>query len=467
MTEPVQTVDLIASAASVVTLDRDYTVHSPGALAVAGERIVAVGPPDELTQRYRATRRLDAPDCFIFPGLINTHTHLWQTLLKGLGDEMPLMEWIERLLLPTLPHLDAEACYLAAALGALEAARCGCTTTLDFMHGHADPNVYDAVIRAFEDIGGNLVLGRGLRDRTAESSTSPLEATLAEQLDDCRRLFETYGRERVWLAPSTVWAMTEAGLRSVRTLADELGMLITIHMNEVKFDSAESLRRFNQRSLPYLDSLGFLKPDVLHAHGVWLDDWDLELLARNGCAVSYAPISNMYLGSGTPRILDLQAAGIRLSLATDGAASNNGQDLIEALKFGALLQKVTHCDPTALSAPAILRLATLGGGDALHRPDLGQIAPSSRADFFVFDPRHPKSIPVHDPVSTLVYAGGEHNIVTTVAAGRVVLENGRFPGIDERAILAQAQEMAAHLARTAGTDGLVRGRPAARLDQRA
>src|SRR5919206_383674 len=152
-------IDLLVTAAGVVTLDEHDVVHAPGAIAVRGDRIVAVGPVDSIVAAYpEARKRIDAPRCYVFPGLINTHTHLWQTLLKGLGDDMPLIAWIEALLLPTLPQLNDEAAYLSSALGALEAARSGCTTTLDFMHAHPDPGVYDAIVRAFEDVGGSLVL---------------------------------------------------------------------------------------------------------------------------------------------------------------------------------------------------------------------------------------------------------------------------------------------------------------------
>lgn len=450
--------DLLVTAASVITLDASDTVYAPGAIAVRGERIAAVGPVEEITGRYQASRRIDAPRCHVFPGLINTHNHLWQTLLKGLGDDLPLIDWIEALLVPTIPLLDERLCYLGAALGALEAARCGCTTTLDFMHAVRRVGAYDAVLRAFQDVGGSLVLARGLRDRAPDSESLVDELPLQAQLDDCRRLFEQYGRERIWLAPSTVWSMTEAGLKAVRQLADELGLRITIHMNEVRFDSEESLRRFNRRSLPYLEAIGFLGPDVLHAHGVWLDEEDIRILARHSCAVSYNPVSNMYLGSGIPPIVALLAARVRVALATDGAASNNSQDMIEALKFGALLQKVAHCDPTVLTARQLLRLATIGGAEALGRGDLGYLAPGARADFFLFDPRTPKSTPLHDPVSTLVYAGGEQNVVTTVAAGRVVLEDGRITTVDEDALLAEAQQAAEALARRAGLDTLLRQR---------
>jgi len=182
------------------------------------------------------------------------------------------------------------------------------------------------------------------------------------------------------------------------------------------------------------------------AHCVWTEDEDIRILAEHGCAVSYNPVSNMYLGSGVPPIVALRVAGVRLSLATDGAASNNSQDMIEALKLGALLQKVIHRDPTVMTAPEILRMATVGGADALDRTDIGHLAEGKRADFFLFDPRHPKSVPVHDPISTLVYSGGEANVTTTVVGGRVVLDGGQIVSVDEGALLDRVQATATELA---------------------
>jgi len=443
--------DLLVTAASIVTVDPADTVHTPGALAVAGDRIVAVGPIDQVAEQVTAARRIDAPQSFVFPGLINTHNHLWQTLLKGLGDDMGLIDWIQALLLPTMPLLDDELCYLGACVGALEAARSGCTTTLDFMHHIPATSAYEQIFRAFDDVGGKVVLGRSLRDQQPGSQLAPGDLTLAQQLEHVRQLFLKYGRDRVWLAPGTVWGMTEGGLRRVREVANELGALITVHLNEVAFDSEECQRRYGMRALPFLESIGFLGPDVLHAHCVWSDADDIRILAEHGCAVSYNPVSNMYLGSGPPPIVEMQRAGIRLSLATDGAASNNSQDMIEVLKLGALLQKVVHRDSTVMTAPEILRMATVGGADALGRPDLGSLATGMQADFFLFDPRHPKSVPVHDPISTLVYSGGEANVTTTVAAGRVILHGGRPTRVDELALLDRAQRAAVALSERAGT----------------
>src|SRR3954454_10468577 len=205
--------DLLVTAAGVVTVDPSNTILRPGALAVSGRQIVAVGSPDELSRAYAPKKRIDAPACWVFPGLINTHNHLWQTMLKGLGDDMGLIAWIDATLRPTMPLLDEELCYLGACVGALEAARCGCTTTLDFMHHIPCTPAYEQIFRAFEDVGGNVVLGRALRDQLPGTQVAPGDLSLDQQIQHTRELFGKYGRDRVWLAPGTVWGMSEAGLR--------------------------------------------------------------------------------------------------------------------------------------------------------------------------------------------------------------------------------------------------------------
>jgi 5-methylthioadenosine/S-adenosylhomocysteine deaminase len=250
-------------------------------------------------------------------------------------------------------------------------------------------------------------------------------------------------------------------------MASESGMRMSLHTDEVLYDSAESVRRFGIRTLPFLESIGFLGPDVLHAHCVQLTEEDCQILARNGGRVSYNPVSNMYLGSGVPPIPRLLALGVTVGLGADGAASNNSQDMLEALKFGALLPKVAARDPAIITAADALRIATSGGAAALGRDDFGSLEVGSRADLFIFNPLHAKSIPVHDPVSTLVYSSGEVNVRTTVVGGQVVLDDGRIVGVDEDAILREAQSLAEQLVTTAGTRERLEGRWAKRRSPHA
>jgi 5-methylthioadenosine/S-adenosylhomocysteine deaminase len=348
-------------------------------------------------------------------------------------------------------------CYVAAALGCIESLRSGCTTIFDYMVDHPETAVYDAILQAFDDTGIQGILGRGLRDRISEG-VPQTQPTFADQLSDCRRLEAAYGPRRIWLAPGATWAMEESSLRTTRRVASERGLRISLHTEEVLFDSQESLRRFGQRTLSFLDGIGFLGPDVLHAHCVQLTDDECQLLARVGAAVAYNPVSNMYLGSGVPPIPRLLELGVTVGLGADGAASNNSQDMLEALKVGALLPKVAARDPAIITAADALRLATTGGAAALGRSDFGSLEPGQRADLFIFDPLHAKSTPLHDPVSTLVYASGQPNVRTTIVGGRLRLDDGRIVGLDERRLLEEAQTLAEQLAVTAGTRKQLAGR---------
>jgi 5-methylthioadenosine/S-adenosylhomocysteine deaminase len=457
----VTTVDLLILGGTVVTARPDGLVVADAGIAIAGDSIVAIAVRAEIEGRYEAARTIDADGMLIFPGLVDTHTHLYQTLLKGLGDDLPLMEWLDACTLPSIPHLTPRMCYVAAALGCLESLRSGCTTIFDYMVDHADVEVYDAVLQAFDDVGIQGVLGRGLRDRQAE--TVPLDIpSIAAQFADCRRLVDQYGVRRVWIAPGATWAMEAESLRGARRLANDLGTRLSLHTDEVVFDSQESLRRFGQRTIPFLESIGFLGPDVVHAHCVQFTEEDCHILARAGGIVSYNPVSNMYLGSGVPPIPRLLDLGVTVSLGADGAASNNSQDMLEALKIGALLPKVAARDPAIFTAAEALRLATSGGAAAMGRDDFGALEPGKRADLFIFDPHHAKSIPVHDPVSTLVYSSGQVNVHTTLVGGRVVLDNRRIVGIDEDAILDEAQKLADELSEVSGTRTRLNGRWARR-----
>jgi 5-methylthioadenosine/S-adenosylhomocysteine deaminase len=442
--------DLLVAGPTIVTARPDGLVIRDGALAIGDGRILAVDTRAALAPTVAAERTLDATGQIAFPGLVNTHTHLWQGLLKGVGDDLPLMEWLDAAILPALPRLTPDMARIAAALGAVESLRSGCTTVFDYMHPHPDGAVFDAIIEALDAVGVQGVLGRGLRDRFPAEPPVGMPS-LEAQLADVRRLVDIHGAERIWLAPGATWAMTPDGLKALRAFADAHGLRVSLHTDEVPFDSAESQRRFGQRTLPFLDQLGFLGPDVLHAHCVCVTDHECRLLARHRAAVAYNPVSNMYLGSGAPPIPRLLDLGVTVGLGADGPASNNAQDMLEVLKFAALLPKVTARDPAVITAPDVLRMATSGGARALGRSDFGVLQPGLRADLFLFDPRQAKSTPVHDPVSTLVYASGAGNVRTTIVGGRPVLEDGRITTLDEASLLAEAQAAAEELVTLAGT----------------
>jgi 5-methylthioadenosine/S-adenosylhomocysteine deaminase len=253
--------------------------------------------------------------------------------------------------------------------------------------------------------------------------------------------------------------MTVDGLLQVKEWAYSEGSQITIHMGEHTEERETSIDRWGMSAFAKGEEIGFLGPDVVAAHCVKLDEAELEIVARTGTQVSYNPVSNAYLGNGIAPIVRMLELGIDVSLATDGGACSNTEDMLEALKFGVLMQKAAAQDPRVLNARDVLRLATVGGAAALGLPaDLGALEVGRLADFFVFDPYRLKSVPMHEPISTLVYGGAQANVDTVVIDGKVVLEKGSFSTIDEREFAREVHERAIALSKRIGTFRLMEGR---------
>jgi 5-methylthioadenosine/S-adenosylhomocysteine deaminase len=463
VTAPDPTYDLLIGNAVLIAGHYPYEVLEQHALGIRGDRIAAIGSTERFSEAV-AVRSIDAHGMLAFPGLANTHTHLFQTLLKGLGDELYLIPWVAGTTLPTALALDPEEAYLGALLGCIEALRSGTTSILDFAYPSRRLEIFDRILDAFQATGIRGFLGRGLSmaDQYV-SGLNGLELPLDEVFANIRDLIRRYPSHlptpRVLLAPSTVGALDRAGFLAVREFADTHGVRITIHINEIVEDNPLALQLHGKRSLPFLEDIGLLGPDVVAAHCVQLDAEDIAILARTGTHVSYNPVSNFYLGNGIAPVVELLRAGASVSLATDGAASNNSQDMLEALKFGALAQKGAARDPRVISARDMLRLAAQGGATALGLGnDLGTLEVGKLADLFLFDPYRPRSVPVHDPISTLVYASGQQNVDTVVVGGQVVLEQGQLPGFDEDAFLREVQQRAIALSRRAGTRPIVEAR---------
>ena len=451
-----QDVDLLVAGGTIVTQNATREIIASGAVAAHGGKIVAVGPADALQARYRAHRIVDAGGKFVFPGLINTHTHLFQTFIKGLGQGLSLYDWVDGIAAPSTAAMTDREAYLSALLGGLEALHGGTTTTLDFMYSMPTSHLYRQVARAFQDLGLRGILGLGLMETGEQHHLSPCQfRPVPEALREWEWLSAELSSDLVTpaLAPEIAFGITRPGLEQIRRFATDKKMPITIHINEVDDDDRAMLADHGARCIPFLEQIGFWGPDVLAVHCVKMTPQDIAILARRDVKISHNPVSNMYLGVGAAPIAELMKAGLTVGLATDGAGSNNSQDMLEVLKCAGLVRRLMAHDPAASSAAQILDMATLGGAEAIGLGDrLGSLEAGKQADLFVFDPLRPRAAPVLDPVSTLVFSSGSESITTTIVAGRVLLDNGRAAVVDEAAVLAECEAAAWELARRAGTE---------------
>ncbi len=453
--------DLLVHGGAVVTVDDAGTVHDPGWVYVRGNRVAEVGAGEPPAGRHRqAAQVIDAQGCAVMPGMTNAHTHLFQTLFRGLADDKALLDWLQDCIWPAAVHLDAETARAAAMAGLVENLRGGATAVIDHQYIHTDEGINDAVCRAADELGIRFLLAHGWADRNYHPTLEQTAEQAVARADAARRRWD--GRDddriRVELAPLIPWGCSDEAMRTTVAAARSWGRGTHIHCAETAIEVDMSLDERGTRHVTWLDSLGVLGPDMQLAHSVWLDDEELDLIAATGSVVVHCPVSNMYLASGVARVPDMRARGITVALASDGPGSNNRQDMFEVLKATVLLQKVHHLDPLLLQPADVLHLACRNGAAAYGMPGaFGMLAEGQRADLLVVDLRSPFVAPVHRVASALVYNAGPRDLRDVVVDGRILIRDGQLTVADERRVMALADEAARRLFTRAGISSRVTG----------
>lgn len=449
----------------IVTMNEKRDILYTGAIYIEEDRIVDIGPTDLLEERWsRAEKIVDGTGKIVFPGLVNTHNHLYQVLLKGLGDDMVLKDWLEFMTFPSSPHLTEENCYYAALNGLAEGIHSGVTTTFDYMYPHAKGthNLDEGVLRAMKDLKIRGVLGRGYMDTGIEFGVHPSMIEKPEDIEaSVRRLYKEYqgsenGRISIGMAPAALWSNSDASLKMTQRVSEDLDILVSIHVSETPFDKEATHSIHGKWEMPLLKSLNLLNDQLIMVHCVYLSEEDIDDIKAYGATVSHNPMSNMYLSSGVAPVPALNKKGVPVGLGLDGAASNNSNDMIELLKATALLQKVTHKNPTIITADKVLEMATIEGAKSLKMDhDIGSLEIGKKGDLFIFNPALDlKAIPTHNPVSTLIYSSGNKNVESVMIDGNFVLEDSKLLVYDEAEIASQCQRVADELSINAGTDYL-------------
>lgn len=450
--------NLIVASATIITMNQHREIIHDGAVVIEGDSIKEIGKTAAMQSKYLDYQVLDATGKYVIPGLINTHTHLFQGLLKGLGDDRVLVDWFRKVTGPSAKELSPEDCYLAAQLGVLESLHSGATCLVDFMYPHHQTGLSDGIILALGEGGLRSIFARGYMDYGIEDGVPPeLIENYQDALADVERLFERYqgsydGRMNIWLAPCMIWTQTKEGLIESKNLSQAKGIPISIHVSETPFELENSLKRFGKKDLDFLESIGFLGPDVLAVHCVYCDERDIRILRTYDVKVSHNAISNMYLSSGVAPIPQMIMAGITVGLATDGPASNNNQNMIATLKFSSLLHKVATKDPTVITAEKVMEMATIDGAKALGmEKQVGSLEAGKKADLAILNLATPFTTPVLHPVSTLVYSATGDEVETVIINGQIVMQDKKVLTMNEQEVLAKVQERALSLAERSNT----------------
>jgi len=438
MMESRSEVDLLIQHGVTIPVDGVQSIIHDGAVAIDCGRIVAVGPAQEICDAYTGRRTIDARHCAVLPGLIDTHHHCLQNFLKGSRDDLPFPVWIQQVSAPLIRLAvdeyregHSELQRHATRLGCIEALKSGITTILN-MEWATHPDVIDV----YEETGIRAVHTLTLTDVDHWQRAGML-LPMAEAWDLTDRLLQRCrssagGRVTFRYGPACENSASAALLSEVRERAEATGAGIHIHMAESKSGWDNINRLHSTTPVAYLNGLGFLRPDVLGAHCIWLSEDDRRILAHTGVAVSYTPECHMKLALGIAPVVRLLAEGVAVSLGTDTCAVNDNMDMFEEMRSGLFLQRVASMDPFALSAYQALEMATMGGARALGMArQLGSLEPGKKADVILVNLEGAHLRPINFIVNNLVYAAHASDVETVLVDWRIVVENGRVCGLDE------------------------------------
>lgn len=417
----------------VIPVSPAATVLTDHAVIIEADLISAILPFADAHARYPEASRVQLPEHALIPGLVNLHTHAAMTLMRGMSDDLSLMDWLQNHIWPAESRMVSDAfVYDGTLLACAEMLRGGVTCFNDMYF------FPEAAARATLHAGMRAALGViAVEFRSAYAVDAQDYLTKGIALRDSLRDEPLLS---FCLAPHAPFTVSDATFTQIAIYAGELDLPVHIHLHETSQEISDSVAAHGVRPVARLEKLGLLGPNLLAVHGVHLNAAEIDLLARHGCSVAHCPSSNLKLGSGIAPVSELLKAGVNLGIGTDGAASNNRMDLFAEMRLAALLAKGASGNPQIMPAHRALEAATLGGARALGLQDqIGSITPGKFADLTAVNLSATELSPCYDPVSHLVYAAGREHVTDVWVGGTRRLANGKLTNLDETALLTRAQ----------------------------
>ncbi len=419
-------VDLIISNGWIIT--NTPKGQFVGDIAIKGEKIVEVG--SNLREKYQADKVIDATGKIVAPAFANMHTHAAMNLFRGIGADLPLMDWLTKVIWPLEGEfVSPEFVRDGVALALLEMIKSGTTFYLDmyFFEEYTAEVIKEAGIRAG--------LGFGILDFPTKVASSP-----DEYLQRAEEFIKTFKRDKDILpvvAPHAVYTCSPETLKKAFDLAEKYDVPYHIHLAESQGELAQVKEKYGTTPVRHMKNLGLLSERVIAAHMVWLDEEEQEAVAQSGTKVAHCPESNLKLGSGIAPVSDYIKKDIKVCLGTDGAASNDNLNMLEEMSTMAKLQKGIKLDPTALSSAQALEIATANGFESVGIK-AGRIKEGYDADLIIVDANKPHLQPLYDPTAQLVYSAQAGDIETVIARGKILMENYKVLTLDEEEIYKKA-----------------------------
>ena len=429
--------DIIIHDCLILPMDKKNRTIADGSIAIENGKITYIGKKAK-SPSFKGETIIDAHGKIAMPGLINCHTHLPMTLLRGIAEDQPLDKWLRETIWPLEADLQPDDFYHGALLGCLEMIKSGTTCFAD-MYFHED-KIAEAVKKA----GLRAVLAQGIIEAGNKEKG---ERMLKENVYFAKK-YHGYadGRITTHLGPHAVYSCSQDILMKVRKAASALNLGIHIHLAESREMAKEVKEKTGFSEVELLENLSFLGPDVLAAHCVHLSKREMALMAKHNVKIAHNPVANMKIAVGVAKIKELMNSGLTVGLGTDGPASNNTLDIFESMKIAALLQKLHYKDPTVLPAETVLRMATIDGAKALGLENsVGSLEVGKEADLILVDFRKPHLTPIHDPYANIVYSTHGSDVDTVIVQGKILMENRKVKTLEEDKVIRDAEKTAFNL----------------------
>ena len=419
MTQTPEAIDLLIESRWIAAVDPDVVLKNH-AVAVLNGRILAVLPTNEARTRYQANERITLDDHILIPGLINLHTHAAMTLMRGLADDLPLMEWLQNHIWPAeAAHVSAQFVYDGTRLACAEMLLGGITCFNDMYF------FPEAAASAATEMGIRAVLGI-----TAIEFPTPYASDADDYINKglaVREQWLSHPLIHFCLAPHAPYTVADKTFERLLTLSEQLNLPIHCHVNETRQEIEDSLKLHQSTPLERLRKLGLLGPNFIGVHAVHVNESDLQLLKASGSSIAHCPTSNLKLASGFAPVARMRQLGINVGLGTDGAASNNRLDLFSEMRLASLLAKGLTGDASVLPANEALRMATLNGAIALGLGhEIGSITPGKSADLCAVSLAELSSRPCYDPLSHLVNVASRESVTHVWVAGKCCVDHKRL-----------------------------------------
>ncbi|KAF1813058.1 atrazine chlorohydrolase/guanine deaminase [Eremomyces bilateralis CBS 781.70] len=452
---------MLYTNAIIITVNDTRDIILDGAILVKDTRIEAIGKTTALRAQYADEPITDLSGKIVIPGLVSTHMHTAQTLLRGAADDHELVGWLCERVWVAQGNFTPEDGYAAARISIAEMLKSGTTTFLESMF--ANRYGFDGLAQAVEESGIRGCLGKIVMDvgQYAKDPAWAMHPGLVENREqsllgvlDMHEKWDgkAEGRIKVWFGARTPGGVSDGLYKEMTALSREKSIPITMHCAEVKADR-EFCASLSPPLTPmtYCDSVGLLGPQTVLAHMVHLDDNDIAVLAKSGTHVAHCPTSNAKLASGIARVPELLKAGVNIGLGTDGAPCNNTNDLLQEMKMAGIVHKAVTYDPTVVSAEEVMEMATIKGAKALGLDkDIGSLEVGKKADFVAIETRSVRMTPFFSPVSAVVYTATGADVDTVVVNGKTVVEKGRLITMNEDAVVSEAAIHAKEVMERAG-----------------